>query len=153
MEEISKYLMSFDKWRHDTSPSPIATEMKLFHDDIPWSGTFDLLIGKDDNRCIIDYKTGEYYKSHDIQLNMYRILWNKIFPDFPVETLAGLYLKGKWIKEPNYKFKNTKIDENICWQVWELYKFLNNVYPKSKPSLQYKFEWEPINESGLKADI
>ena len=153
MNEISKYLMSFEKWRYDVNPNPLATELKLFHDDIPWSGTFDLLIGEEDNRCMIDYKTGGHYKAHDIQLNMYRILWNKIFPDYPVDTLAGLYLKGTWIKEPNYKFKKTPINEEVCWQTWELFKFLNKVYPKDKPSLQYKFMGEFIEEEGMKADI
>ena len=152
MDEIAKYLMSFQKWRYDYNPKPEAAEVKLFHDDIPWSGTFDLIIRQDNSLQMIDYKTGDYYKSHEFQLNMYRILWNKIFPDFPVESIAGLYLKGKWIKEPNYNFKNFKINEDICWKVWDLYSFMNKLYPKAKPELQYKFEWEEVNDK-LEADI
>ena len=70
----------------------------LYHDDIPWSGTFDM-VTQNDKLAMVDIKTGEHYKAHDIQLNMYRILWNKIFPDFKIETIQGLYLKGKWIKQ------------------------------------------------------
>ena len=119
MDEISKYLMSFEAWRYDVIPKLEVSELKLFHDEIPWSGTFDLICKISENLTMVDYKTGEHYKSHDVQLNMYRILWNKIFPDFKTDDLYGLYLKGRWIKGPNYKFKKVKVNEDICWQVWE----------------------------------
>tara|TARA_E500000305_G_C4028149_1_gene243068 strand:+ start:4964 stop:5761 length:798 start_codon:yes stop_codon:yes gene_type:complete len=150
IDEIAKYMMSFDLWRHESNSKVLVSEIMLYHDDIPWSGTFDM-VTQNDKLAMVDIKTGEHYKAHDIQLNMYRILWNKIFPDFKIETIQGLYLKGKWIKQPNYKLANVKIDEDICWKVYDLWTFLNTSgnrkpWPKDKYALEYAFEANIENE-------
>ena len=73
---------------------------------------------------------------------MYRILWNKIFPDFPVETLAGLYLKGKWIKEPNYQLKQFKFNLDIALSGDNLWRFLNGGNPKPKMNVKIKSQFQ-----------
>ena len=153
INEIAKYMMSYDLWRHECKTPILVSEIMLYHDDIPWSGTFDMVLGENDLFTMVDIKTGQHYKSHDIQLNMYRILWNKLFPDFPCEFLKGLYLKGKWIKQPNYKEAVVTINEDICWKTYEMWTYLNTSgnrkpWPKEPSVIEYSFKSEIDNEFG-----
>ena len=143
INEIAKYIMSYDLWRHECDVPVLVSEIMLYHDDIPWAGTFDMVLGGP-MKCMMDIKTGQHYKAHDIQLNMYRILWNKIFPDFPCDLLKGLYLKGKWIKQPNYKSAAITVNEDICWKTYEMWQFLNTSgnrkpWPKEPAKLEFAF--------------
>ena len=143
INEIAKYMMSYDLWRHECDVPVLVSEIMLYHDDIPWAGTFDMVLGGP-MKCMMDIKTGQHYKAHDIQLNMYRILWNKIFPDFPCDLLKGLYLKGKWIKQPNYKSAAITVNEDICWKTYEMWQFLNTSgnrkpWPKEPAKLEFAF--------------
>ena len=108
-EEICKHLMSFEKFWLDNEVQLIETELFMWHKDVPWAGTCDIIAKIDGEYCIIDIKTGNYYKSHEIQLNMYAELLSKIV-DEPVDMIAGLYTKGRWIREPNYQFKKFKFN-------------------------------------------
>ena len=112
-EEVNKHLMSFEKFWNDNDIELIATELFMWYADVPWAGTCDIVAKIDGEYSIIDIKTGNYYKSHEIQLTMYAELYNHIARecDIPeVTKIYGLYTKGKWIKEPNYQLKSFKIN-------------------------------------------
>ena len=140
-EEICKHLMSFEKFWLDNEVQLIDTELFMWHEDVPWAGTCDIIAKINDKYCIIDIKTGNYYKSHEIQLNMYAELLSKI-TDEPIEMIAGLYTKGRWIREPNYQFKKFKFDLEIALSVNELWRFLmgGNPYPKAKVKIKTQFQ-------------
>jgi hypothetical protein len=140
-EEICKHLMSFEKFWLDNEVQLIDTELFMWHEDVPWAGTCDIIAKIDGKYCIIDIKTGNYYKSHEIQLNMYAELLSKI-TDEPIEMIAGLYTKGKWIREPNYQFKKFKFNLEVALSVHEIWKFLmgGNPYPKAKLKIKTKFQ-------------
>jgi hypothetical protein len=145
-EFIQKSLMSFEKWYSDTQPKVEAKELFLYHKDIPWAGTPDIIAEVNGRLSIIDIKTGDYRKSHEIQQLMYKDLWNSIFPTHRVEDIYGLYIKGKWIKEPSYGFRKFKTDTDIHDKVYELWCFLNFPYgkpwPKQKAKLKEVFSLE-----------
>ena len=77
-EEICKHLMSFEKFWRDNEIQMIDTELFMWHKDVPWAGTCDIIAKMNGKYAIIDIKTGGYYKSHEIQLNMYAELLSKI---------------------------------------------------------------------------
>jgi len=145
-EFIQKSLMSFEKWYSDTQPKVEAKELFLYHKDIPWAGTPDIIAEVNGRLSIIDIKTGDYRKSHEIQQLMYKDLWNSIFPTHRIEDIYGLYIKGKWIKEPSYGFRKFKTDTDIHDKVYELWCFLNFPYgkpwPKQKAKLKEVFSLE-----------
>ena len=145
-EFIQKSLMSFEKWYSDTQPRVEAKELFLYHKDIPWAGTPDIIAEVNGRLSIIDIKTGDYRKSHEIQQLMYKDLWNSIFPTHRVEDIYGLYIKGKWIKEPSYGFRKFKTDTDIHDKVYDLWCFLNFPYgkpwPKQKAKLKEVFSLE-----------
>ncbi len=78
----------------------------MYHPDVPFSGTPDIVAYLPDlGLTLIDIKTGAPYESHQLQLTCYKMLWDALFPEAPIESLYGLYLKGSWISkvEPNFK--------------------------------------------------
>ena len=133
-EEICKHLMSFEKFWKENEVQMIDTELFMWHKDVPWAGTCDIIAKMNGKYAIIDIKTGGHYKSHEIQLNMYAELL--------VGILAGLYTKGRWIREPNYQLKKFKFNLDIAISVDNVWRFLNggNPKPKMKAKLKTKFE-------------
>tara|TARA_R100001086_G_scaffold81074_1_gene39718 strand:- start:2622 stop:3356 length:735 start_codon:yes stop_codon:yes gene_type:complete len=140
-EEICKHLMSFEKFWRDNEIQMIDTELFMWHKDVPWAGTCDIIAKMNGKYAIIDIKTGGYYKSHEIQLNMYAELLSKITGE-EIGILAGLYTKGKWIKEPNYQLKKFKFNLDIAMSVDSVWRFLNggNPKPKIKAKLKTTFQ-------------
>jgi len=140
-EEICKHLMSFEKFWLDNEVQLIGTELFMWHEDVPWAGTCDIIAKINGKYAIIDIKTGNYYKSHEIQLNMYAELLSKI-TDEEIDIIAGLYTKGRWIREPNYQFKKFKFNLDIAMSVDNLWKFLMGGNPKPKMKLNIKSKFQ-----------
>ena len=145
-EFIQKSLMSFEKFYNEIKPDVVEKELFLYHKDIPWAGTPDIIANVNNRLSLVDIKTGDYRKTHEIQQLMYKELWNTIFPDNPILDMYGLYTKGKWIKEPSYGFRKFK-DSDMHHNVYELWCFLNFPYgkpwPKQKPQLKKEFKLGP----------
>lgn len=59
-------------------------------------------------RVMIDIKSGRkgFWESHEIQLNAYRKIWNKAFPDKPVEKVFNWAPKEWKGDTPTYKLKD-----------------------------------------------
>jgi len=140
-EEICKHLMSFEKFWNENEVQLIDTELFMWHKDVPWAGTCDIIAKINGKYCIIDIKTGNYYKSHEIQLNMYAELLSKI-TDEEIEVIAGLYTKGRWIREPNYQFKKFKFNLDVALSVDNIWRFLNGGNPKPKMKLNIKSKFQ-----------
>jgi len=139
-EFIQKSLMSFEKFYKECNPIVHCQEIFLYHKDMPWAGTPDIIAEICGRLCIIDIKTGDYRKTHEIQQLMYMDLWNTIFPNNQIEDVYGLYLKGKWIKEPNYILKKFDKRYKIHNKVYDLWCFLNFPYGKPKPKVKAKLK-------------
>ena len=139
-EFIQKSLMSFEKFYKECNPIVHGQEIFLYHKDIPWAGTPDIIAEICGRLCIIDIKTGDHRKSHEIQQLMYMDLWNAIFPNYQIKEIWGLYLKGKWIKEPNYILRKFDKRYNIHNKVYDLWCYLNFPYGKPKPKHKAKLK-------------
>lgn len=57
------------------------------------------------HNAIIDFKSGKkgFYEEHEIQLGMYRMLWEEWFSEIEIESLFNL-APTDWRKAPTYKF-------------------------------------------------
>jgi hypothetical protein len=140
-DAVSKRLMSFDFWYQQHMPRIVTTEYKLYHPDVDWSGTPDIVGYINDKLCIIDIKTGAPYPSHQLQLTAYKILWDTIFPEFPIEACYGLYLKDSWISKVEPIFKKFPPIEEELKAVFLTWKWLNGgkPWPKSKYPVKTSF--------------
>lgn len=56
--------------------------------------------------AIIDFKSGKkgFYEEYEIQLGMYKLMWDEWFPDIEVQALYNWSPKD-WRKAPTYNFK------------------------------------------------
>ena len=153
--EIKKRLMGFLVWYKEYGIVPIATEIRLFHKSINWSGTVDLVCysRKLKKYIMVDFKTGNEYKSHQIQLNGYKMLWDKIFKDFPVDQIYGLYIKDTWIKKPTYTFRKFPISKDLPNYVYRLWRWMNqdvrgNLIPKVPKEFPNEYKLNKEKEDG-----
>ena len=153
--EIVKYIMSFKQFCDDASVNgeftTEALEICMF--DLaadnkgnqlhPWAGTADWVVklvnkkGKEE-RWLIDFKTGNAYQTHQLQLTSYKILFESLFPDLKIDGIACLYLKSGWRKKPNYTLKKYKEDKQTWKKVVEVSDWVHNYpvpsFPKDLPT-------------------
>ena len=137
-----KRFMSFEEWYNITKPEIITTEIKLVHKDVNYSGTPDIVCLVDGKIHMVDIKTGAAYNTHELQLTCYKELWDKNFPDYPIDEIYGLYLKDSWISkvEPQYKKYKYSIDAiNSIYNIW-LWQNGGTPKPKSKKPLKTFFK-------------
>tara|TARA_R100000781_G_scaffold60063_1_gene38376 strand:- start:5 stop:766 length:762 start_codon:yes stop_codon:yes gene_type:complete len=137
-----KRLMSFVEWYKIHKPTILATELKLVHKDVPYSGTPDIVCIIDEKIHMVDIKTGAPYDTHELQLTCYKELWDKTFPEFKIDEICGLYLKDSWISkvEPMYKKYKYSIDAvNSVYNIW-LWQNGGSPKPKTKKPLQTNFK-------------
>jgi len=162
--EMIKYIMSFMQFCEDSQVNgeftTEATEICMF--DLaadsegnqlhPWAGTADWvvrLVNKkgEEERWIVDWKTGKPYNTHQLQLTSYKILWESLFPEHPIDGIACLYLKSGWRKAPNYTFKKYKPDAATWKKVVEVSDWANNSpAPSFPPDLPTTFSLIPEEE-------
>ena len=143
-EEIAKHLMCFKKFYADHDIEVIDQELFLISPNWDFAGTPDLICKIDGKVWLIDYKTGNFYKTHPLQCRMYALLYEEIF-GIKIDCIGGLYTKSTWIKEANYIFKKfpytdkalVKYD-NCILGATSLWNYINGTtkladpYPKDK---------------------
>ena len=126
---ISKPILGFLAFWDDYKPITYASEIQLHHKDIPFCGTADfvgLITNPKTNKSavtLVDYKTGNPFKVHQVQLSAYAMIWNKLFPKYKITEVATLHLKDTWIKKPTYNLKYYKIDYNLVKNVYDIWKW------------------------------
>ncbi len=125
-EELKKDLLSFNQWCMDYDVEPIAMQMMLVSREFGVVGILDLVCMKNEKlytdktadkdrkrvRALIDYKSGksgQFYESNEIKLEIYKVCWNENFPEYPIGQLAN-YSGKDWLKTPSYNFK----DQTVC---------------------------------------
>ena len=144
--EIIKRVMCLEQWYDDYQPEIIMQEIMLAFPGIRFAGRFDILARIDNKNVLIDIKTGNYYKSHDLQASMYKILWDTIIEhtggsnEYMIDEMYGLYLNDKWKKKPNPTFKQLKFLPNVIESTVNLWYWMNSDYrgnePRPKESLR-----------------
>ena len=117
--KVNRRLEGFEKFFDDHKPKVIANEISLFNDMIhkkeylfPWAGQADQIYEIDGKIIMCDNKTGKSYDSHGLQLTAYKLLWDSLFPDMPIDQLWGLYLTDTWIRKP-YTIKKYKFEPEM----------------------------------------
>ena len=68
------------------------------------------------------------------------MIWDKIFKDWPIDSIYGLYLKDGWIKKPTFGFKKFPISKDLPNYVYRLWKWANqNSKGELAPTLPREF--------------
>lgn len=106
-----------------------AIETQVVSEIMKLGGTLDLVCMINGERWLIDHKTSNaLYKSYDIQLSVYKSMWEEAYPDKKIDRV-GIF----WLKAQTRTEKNDPI-QGIGWQLKEVKDFehLNNLYKATR---------------------
>ena len=117
--KIRKDVMAFAQFVRDWNVKALAIEIGLFHPEFHYAGCIDLPCVMTDSKtgktftAIVDFKSGRkgFYEEHELQLHLYREMWNVNYPDKPIERVFNFSPKD-WRKSPTYNLKDQTESEN-----------------------------------------
>lgn len=127
VDKIHNDMLSFIQFCIDRNVEPIACEFPIVSDRWKLGGCIDfpckMDFGKKRVNAIVDFKSGRkgFYESHELQLKVYRELWNETFADVIHMTHIFNWAPTEWrCNKPKYKLKNQDNGDLIVGYYLEL---------------------------------
>ena len=113
LPKIRKDVCAFAQFVKDYRVRPMAIEIGLVHPTCHYAGCIDLPCRMTDPKtgeefaAIVDFKSGRkgFFEEHELQLHLYKAMWNVNFPDAPVTRVFNFAPKD-WRKKPTYNLKD-----------------------------------------------
>ena len=121
MPKIKKDVLAFAAFLRDWSVKPLAIEIGLRSAEFHYAGCVDMPCIMTDPKsgetfaAIVDFKSGRkgFWEEHELQLHLYKDMWNENFPDLPVVRVFNFSPKD-WRKEPTYNLKDQTASTNAA---------------------------------------
>lgn len=113
LTKIRKDVLAFAQFVRDYNVKPLAVEIGLVSPAYHYAGCIDLpCIMTDPNTgktftAIVDFKSGRkgFWEEHELQLHLYREMWNENFSEVEIERLYNFSPKD-WRTKPTYNLKD-----------------------------------------------
>ena len=113
LPKIRKDVLAFAQFIKDWNVKPLAVEIGLYHPKFHYAGCLDLPCIMTDPKtgksfvAIVDFKSGRkgFYEEHELQLHLYREMWNVHYPETSVARVFNFSPKD-WRKAPTYNLKD-----------------------------------------------
>ena len=135
-----KNILKFKKFYEQANPTDVTSEGRVYHLEMGYAGTVDLICIINDERWLIDFKFGNaIYDSYWLQLEAYAQCVGGI------DRIAVLHMKsshrgadksGKKIQGKGWVLQEPPVERSVLFNTWkallEIYKYKkNNETPKS----------------------
>lgn len=112
--KIRKDVLAFAQFVKDYNIKPLAVEIGLVHPQFHYAGCLDLPCVMTDPKtgktftAIVDFKSGRkgFYEEHELQLHLYREMWNVNFENVQIERVFNFSPKDWRGAKPTYNLKD-----------------------------------------------
>lgn len=140
LTRIRRDVLAFAQFVKDWNVRPLAIEIGLCSES-GFAGCVDLPClmtdpkSGDEFRAIVDFKSGRkgFWDEHEIQLHLYKMMWNENFPDCQIERVFNFAPKD-WRKSPTYNLKEQTKSKNAA-KIPHLLALVGLMYAEKEDSL------------------
>ena len=113
LPKIKKDILAFAQFCRDYKVKPLAIEIGLVHPDYHFAGCVDMPCVMtnpktgEEYTAIVDFKSGRkgFWEEHELQLHLYRMMWERNFPEVPISKVFNFAPKD-WRTKPTYTLKD-----------------------------------------------